>query len=294
MLGSPIPRLGTITLPGSGWCGAGTPGPGRGGGGGKPVGEGRSTRLAILPPHSPAPALLGLAAAAAESEASRGGFGAQNDLLGHSRGRLKPQTAPGMGDRAGQPEPRSSWHTPGAAAADAGAAAAVNGLLHNGFHAPDVQPPRLPLLQEPQPQPTPPQHDSPAKKCRLRRRMDSGRKNRPRKSCPEAGIAGAQHGLQGADRREGLRTSSATEQTDIGDPGWLAFFLLFAGVIGAWHRCLNPLASHTYYGSNALDALGSWLCKKWKAKRAPWGGRRWSPLGLAGWGKNAPLAAFGI
>lgn len=225
MLGSPIPRGGTITLPWLWVVRGGHAGARawrrRGEAGGRR--EEHPARHPPRPPNPRAPALLGLAAAAAESEASRGGSGAQNDLLGHSRGRVKPQTAPGMGDRAGQPEPRSSWHTPGAAAADAGAAAAVNGLLHNGFHAPAVQPPRLPLLQEPQPQPTPPQHDSPAKKCRLRRRMDSGRKNRPRKSCPEAGIAGAQHGLQGADRRDGLGTSSATEKTDSGDPGWLAF-----------------------------------------------------------------------
>ncbi|CAD7682393.1 unnamed protein product [Nyctereutes procyonoides] len=46
----------------------------------------------------------------------------------------------------------------------------MNALLHNGFHPPPVQPPRLPLLPELQPQPLPPQHDFPAKKCRLRRR----------------------------------------------------------------------------------------------------------------------------
>lgn len=118
------------------------------------------------------------------------------------RGRLRrgPRAGPpasGMGDYGGQPE-RSAPHTPGD---PAGArAAAVNGLLHNGFHQLPVQqprffnrgsvgggdpaPPRL-LLQpelQPQPQPPPAQHDSPAKKCRLRRRMDSGKKNRPRKS----------------------------------------------------------------------------------------------------------------
>ncbi|XP_019487425.1 PREDICTED: pantothenate kinase 1 isoform X1 [Hipposideros armiger] len=118
----------------------------------------------------------------------------ENDL---QRGRLRrgPRAAPpasGMGDYGGQPE-RSAPHTPGA---PAGArAAAVNGLLHNGFHqlpgpqprfcsrgpvgGGDPAPPRLPLQPELQPQPPPPQHDSPAKKCRLRRRMDSGKKNRP-------------------------------------------------------------------------------------------------------------------
>ncbi|KAF7476707.1 pantothenate kinase 1 isoform X1 [Marmota monax] len=118
----------------------------------------------------------------------------ENDLQGGrlSRGPRAVPPAPSMGDRGGQPE-RSASHTPGAPAGTS--AALVNGLLHNGFHPPPVQPPlvcswgpsgggdaappRLPLLSELQPQPLLAQHDSPAKKCRLRRRMDSGRKNRP-------------------------------------------------------------------------------------------------------------------
>lgn len=96
-----------------------------------------------------------------------------------------PRTAPpvpGMGDRGAQHE-RAALQSPGA---PEGAAAAVNGLLHNGFHPPaacsrDPPPPRFQLPPELQPQQQPlfAQHDSPAKKCRLRRRMDSGRKNRP-------------------------------------------------------------------------------------------------------------------
>ncbi|KAM4840202.1 pantothenate kinase 1 isoform X2 [Urocitellus parryii] len=118
----------------------------------------------------------------------------ENDLQGGSlsRGSRAVPPAPSMGDRGGQPE-RSASHTPGAPAGIN--AALVNGLLHNGFHPPPVQPPlvcsrgpsgggdaappRLPLLSELQPQQLLAQHDSPAKKCRLRRRMDSGRKNRP-------------------------------------------------------------------------------------------------------------------
>ncbi|XP_028714943.1 pantothenate kinase 1 isoform X2 [Peromyscus leucopus] len=102
------------------------------------------------------------------------------------RGRLSrsPRTAPpapGMGDRGAQQE-RAALQSPGG---PEGAAAAVNGLLHNGFHPPppacsrDPPPARFQLLSELQPQPLFSQHDSPAKKCRLRRRMDSGRKNRP-------------------------------------------------------------------------------------------------------------------
>lgn len=109
-----------------------------------------------------------------------------------------PRTSPpvpGMGDRGAQHE-RAALQSPGA---PEGAAAAVNGLLHNGFHpsaacsrdppAPRFQVPSE-LQPQPQPQPLFAQHDSPAKKCRLRRRMDSGRKNRPRKSCRQ-GSAGA-------------------------------------------------------------------------------------------------------
>ncbi|XP_051837575.1 pantothenate kinase 1 isoform X2 [Antechinus flavipes] len=105
-----------------------------------------------------------------------------------------------MGDRGQQPERAAPRPHP--LGAPGSAAAVVNGVLHgvlhNGFQPP--APPAPPQLQprpcgrgpgsggssgsvdsRPQPQadgPTP-LHDSPAKKCRLRRRMDSGRKNRP-------------------------------------------------------------------------------------------------------------------
>ncbi|ELW66693.1 Pantothenate kinase 1 [Tupaia chinensis] len=49
------------------------------------------------------------------------------------------------------------------------------GPVSGGVPAPQ----RLALLPELQPQQPIPLHDSPAKKCRLRRRMDSGRRNRP-------------------------------------------------------------------------------------------------------------------
>lgn len=195
--GIPDSAPGAVMLP------AGAAGRARGGQSaeerGEPVGEGEERRAR----HPPAPALRLL------NRKPQGGSGEiktpENDL---QRGRLSrgPRAAappPGMGDRGGRPE-HSATHAPGAPA-DTGAAA-VNGLLHNGFHPPPVQPPRLcsrgpagggdaapprlPLLPELQPQPPPPQHDSPAKKCRLRRRMDSGRKNRPRKSHRE-GSAGA-------------------------------------------------------------------------------------------------------
>ncbi|XP_043838602.1 pantothenate kinase 1 isoform X2 [Dromiciops gliroides] len=117
-----------------------------------------------------------------------------------------------MGDRGQQPErsgprphPHPHPHPPGG---PGGTAPLVNGVLHNGFHPPaPLAPPQLqprpcgrasagggssgsgssgadPRPQpQAQPQPHPdgpsPLHDSPAKKCRLRRRMDSGRKNRP-------------------------------------------------------------------------------------------------------------------
>ncbi|XP_004583428.2 pantothenate kinase 1 isoform X1 [Ochotona princeps] len=116
----------------------------------------------------------------------------ENDL---QRGRLnRGPPAPGMGDRGGHPE-RAAPRSLGASGDPGAAAAAVNGLLHNGFHPPpaqpplacsrgpvgggDAAPPRLQLPPELQQQPPLPQHDSPAKKCRLRRRIDSGRKNRP-------------------------------------------------------------------------------------------------------------------
>ncbi|CAO2585271.1 Pantothenate kinase 1 [Lemmus lemmus] len=109
--------------------------------------------------------------------------------------------APGMGERGALHE-RAALQSPGA---PEGAAATVNGLLHNGFHPPpacsrDPLPARFQLSSElqsqPQPQPLFSQHDSPAKKCRLRRRMDSGRKNRPRKSRRE-GSGGARGGGDG-------------------------------------------------------------------------------------------------
>ncbi|XP_027695556.1 pantothenate kinase 1 isoform X1 [Vombatus ursinus] len=110
-----------------------------------------------------------------------------------------------MGDRGQQPERSAQRPHPHPPGGPGGAAALVNGVLHNGFHP--SAPPAPPQLQprpcgrgsaggssssadprpqsqphpHPQPQPDgpPPLHDSPAKKCRLRRRMDSGRKNRP-------------------------------------------------------------------------------------------------------------------
>ncbi|KAM7073037.1 pantothenate kinase 1 isoform 1-T1 [Molossus nigricans] len=144
--------------------------------------------------HPPAPTLQ------LPNRKPQGGSGeiktSENDL---QRGRLRrgARSAPpasGMGDHSRQPECSSGPDVPGAPAG--AGAAAVNGLLHNGFHPPPVQqpprlcsrgpaggsdaaPPRLPLLPELQPQPPPPLHDSPAKKCRLRRKMDSGKKNRP-------------------------------------------------------------------------------------------------------------------
>lgn len=129
-----------------------------------------------------------------------------------------PRTAPpvpGMGDRGAQHE-RAALQSPGA---PEGAAAAVNGLLHNGFHpsaasSRDPPAPRFQLPSELQPQPLFAQHDSPAKKCRLRRRMDSGRKNRPRKSCRQ-GSAGA--------RGRGGRQSAALDcvlPRGVGRPRW--------------------------------------------------------------------------
>lgn len=98
-----------------------------------------------------------------------------------SRSPRSAPPAPGMGDRGAQHE-LAALQSPGAP--EGAAAAVVNGLLHNGFHPPpassrDPPPARCQLSSELQPQPLFSQHDSPAKKCRLRRRMDSGRKNRP-------------------------------------------------------------------------------------------------------------------
>lgn len=165
--------------------------------------------------HPPAPALRLL------NRKPQGGSGEiktpENDL---QRGRLRrgPRAAPpasAMDAHSGQSE-RSALHAPGAPAG-AGSAAA-NGLLHNGFHPPPVQPARLcsrgpagggdaapsrlPLLPELQPQPPPPQHDSPAKKCRLRRRTDSGKKNRPRKSAGPGASAGGRRQRAGPGTRE--------------------------------------------------------------------------------------------
>lgn len=141
------------------------------------------------------------------------------------RGRLSrsPRTAPpapGMGDRGAQHE-RAALQSPGG---PEGAAAAVNGLLHNGFHPPppacsrDPPPARFQLLSELQPQPLFSQHDSPAKKCRLRRRMDSGRKNRPRKSRREGTAVPA---VEGAAKHP-LGTASSLEalSAEGGGPRW--------------------------------------------------------------------------
>lgn len=182
------------SVPAAGMHQAGSAGPARGRQDaeelGEPVGGGEE-RPACHPP----PSALRLL-----NRKPQGGSGeiktSENDL---QRGRLRrgsraPVTS-SMGDYGGQAE-HSTPHVPGAPAG--ASAAAVNGLLHNGFHQLPVQPPRfcsrspvgggdpapprLLLQPELQPQPPPPQHDSPAKKCRLRRRMDSGKKNRPRKS----------------------------------------------------------------------------------------------------------------
>uniref|UniRef100_A0A2K6SGH9 pantothenate kinase n=1 Tax=Saimiri boliviensis boliviensis TaxID=39432 RepID=A0A2K6SGH9_SAIBB len=146
----------------------------------------------VLQAGAVGPARGGQGAKVGESEGGgeeRRSAGFRSRLI---RGLRAALPAPGMGDRGGQPE-RSAPYSPGAPVGTS--TAAVNGLLHNGFHPPPIQPPpvcsrgpvggsdavspRLPLLPELQPQPLLPQHDSPAKKCRLRRRMDSGRKNRP-------------------------------------------------------------------------------------------------------------------
>ncbi|KFO29943.1 Pantothenate kinase 1 [Fukomys damarensis] len=59
----------------------------------------------------------------------------ENDLQGGllSRGPLGAPSTPGMGDRGGQPE-RSASHSAGVSVNTG--TAAVNGLLHNGFHPP--------------------------------------------------------------------------------------------------------------------------------------------------------------
>lgn len=193
------------SAPATGMLQAGAAGPARRGQGAEeprePVGGGVERRARHPPP--PALRLLNRKPQGGSNEIKT----SENDL---QRGRLRrgARAAPpafGMGDRGGQPE-RSAPHAPGASAG--AGPAAVNGLLHNGFHPQPVQPPRLcsrspaggsdaappRLLLQPelQPQPPPPQHDSPAKKCRLRRRMDSGKKNRPRKSRWEGSAAASQ------------------------------------------------------------------------------------------------------
>lgn len=131
-----------------------------------------------------------------------------------------PRTArpvPGMGDRGAQ-HGRAALQSPGA---PEGAAAAVNGLLHNGFHPPaacsrDPPPPRFQLPPELQPQQPLlfAQHDSPAKKCRLRRRMDSGRKNRPRKSCRQGST-----GVRGRGGRQSAALDCVLPR-DVGRLRW--------------------------------------------------------------------------
>uniref|UniRef100_A0A674K9B0 Uncharacterized protein n=1 Tax=Terrapene triunguis TaxID=2587831 RepID=A0A674K9B0_9SAUR len=90
--------------------------------------------------------------------------------------RPRGAAAADMGER-----PRAQPGAPPAAAAPSGSL--LNGLLHNGFH-----PPPPPLLRQ---EPPVPGHGSPAKKCRLRRRLDSGRRNRPRKCCMRQGFSKA-------------------------------------------------------------------------------------------------------
>lgn len=211
--------------PGGSMLQAGAAEPARGGRGAEePLGERVAEGEERPARHPPAPPALRLPSR--KPQGGGGGSGEtktpEHDL---QRGRLRrgPRAAPpasAMDDRGGQQEPPAP-HAPGAPAGASGHAAAVNGLLHNGFHPPpppaqpprlcsrgpagggDAAPPRLPLQPELQPQPPPPQHDSPAKKCRLRRRMDSGKKNRPRKSAGRA--AGSAGGRQRAARGAGHR-----------------------------------------------------------------------------------------
>lgn len=199
---------------------AGPGGPTRGGQGVEEVGEpaGGGEEHPALHPPAPALRLLNRKPQGGSAEIKT----PENDL---QRGRMSrgPRTvppAPGMGDHGGHPE----LSAPQAPGTPVGAGvAALNGLLHNGFYPPSVQPPRLcgrgpagggdaapqrlPLQPDLQSQPPPPQHDSPAKKCRLRRRMDSGRKNRPRKSRRE-GIAGARQAQLGTREPRGGHRSA--------------------------------------------------------------------------------------
>lgn len=214
------------SAPGAGMLQAGAGGPALEGQGVEEVGtpEGGGEERPAL--HPPAPALRLL------NRKPQGGSGEiktpENDL---QRGRLSrgPRAAPpaaGMGDHGGQPE-RSAPHAPGTPAGVG--AAAVNGLLHNGFHPSrlcsrgppgggDAAPQRLPLQPELQPQPPPPQHDSPAKKCRLRRRMDSGRKNRPRKS--QGGERGRRAGRDPRERRDRHLSAPGASQPRLSGDGF--------------------------------------------------------------------------
>uniref|UniRef100_A0A452IP53 pantothenate kinase n=1 Tax=Gopherus agassizii TaxID=38772 RepID=A0A452IP53_9SAUR len=82
-------------------------------------------------------------------------------------GRLRRVLQRSEAATAMEERPRAQPGAQPAAAAPSGSL--LNGLLHNGFHTP-------PLLRQ---EPPVPGHGSPAKKCRLRRRLDSGRRNRP-------------------------------------------------------------------------------------------------------------------
>ncbi|XP_038170203.1 pantothenate kinase 1 isoform X1 [Arvicola amphibius] len=190
MRGRRVPRLGSVDVPGAAreadMLRAGAASPARGSqvaeDTGAPAGGGEER-----PGRQPPAAALRLPDNKPQggSEAGRTpDHDLQRGCLNRSPRSAPP--APGMGERGAQHE-RAALQSPGA---PEGAAATVNGLLHNGFHPPpacsrDPLPARFQLSSELQPQPQPQpqplfsQHDSPAKKCRLRRRMDSGKKNRP-------------------------------------------------------------------------------------------------------------------
>ncbi|XP_076981493.1 LOW QUALITY PROTEIN: pantothenate kinase 1-like [Tamandua tetradactyla] len=183
-----------VSAAGASMLGAGAEGPAGGGQGAEEGGElaGRGEERPARHLLEPALQLLNRKPQGGSGEIKTSENALQRGFLSQS-----PRAAPrvsGMDHRGRQPE-RSAPRTPGAPAD----AAVMNGLLPNGFHPPlvpplrlcsrgptgggggDAAPQRLPLQPDPQPQPQPPppQHDSPAKKCRLRRRMDSGKKNRP-------------------------------------------------------------------------------------------------------------------
>uniref|UniRef100_A0A8C2VD57 pantothenate kinase n=1 Tax=Chinchilla lanigera TaxID=34839 RepID=A0A8C2VD57_CHILA len=163
--------LGPDSAPRAGMLRSCAAGPARRGQGAEEVGESSGGGEERLAHHPPAPALR------PPNRKAQGGSEAikttENDLQRGllSRGPCAAPPVPGMGDRGAQPE-RAGAHSPGDSVYTG--AAALNGLLHNGFH-----PPPACSRGALQPQPQLPQHDSPAKKCRLRRRMDSGRKHRP-------------------------------------------------------------------------------------------------------------------